>query len=123
MCAEEPSRAGTAYRRRRSGSQPSALAAAGAAADKGSPAQTAGAAASSKLAVGSKMTKTMRFRHVRFNKMYARLTWEGPPINITDWGIVLDPSVYHNIDGVRRRSFRAGKLSSACLPACMLVST
>ena len=42
----------------------------------------------------------MRFRHVRFNKFYARLTWEGPPINITDWHIVLDPSVYHNIEGV-----------------------
>ena len=109
VCAEEPSRAGTAYRRRRSGSQPAALtAAAGVPADKGSPAKPAGAAASSKLAVGSKMTKTMRFRHVRFNKMYARLTWEGPPINITDWGIVLDPSVYHNIDGVRRQSLRVG---------------
>ncbi len=47
----------------------------------------------------AKKKKMMRFRHVRFNKVYANLTWEGPPINITDWGIVLDPSVYRSVDG------------------------
>lgn len=41
----------------------------------------------------------MRFRHVRFNKVYARLTWEGPPFRITDFRLVINPSVYHNLDG------------------------
>jgi hypothetical protein len=30
---------------------------------------------------------------------YARLTWEGPPFNIRDFGLVLDQCVYHSVDG------------------------
>ncbi|GAX73762.1 hypothetical protein CEUSTIGMA_g1213.t1 [Chlamydomonas eustigma] len=58
------------------------------------------AAAQRSQAGASSSKMLMRFHHIRFNKMYARLTWEGPPISISDWGIVLDPCVYRNVDGV-----------------------
>eukprot|EP00798_Chlamydomonas_sp_ICE-L_P007149 gene7149-256_t len=36
----------------------------------------------------------MLFRHVRINRMHARITYQGSPFSITDFGLVLDASVY-----------------------------
>ena len=41
----------------------------------------------------------IQFRHVRINAMHARLTYEGYPITVTDFGLVLDPCVYRGMEG------------------------
>ena len=43
--------------------------------------------------------KVIQFRHVRINAMHARLTYEGYPITVTDFGLVLDPCVYRGMEG------------------------
>ena len=43
--------------------------------------------------------RRLRFRHVRVNRMHARITYAGPPISITDFGLVLDNRVYRNLEG------------------------
>lgn len=41
----------------------------------------------------------IKFKHVRFNRMHARLTYESPALSIRNFGLVLDNRVYRNIDG------------------------
>jgi hypothetical protein len=43
--------------------------------------------------------RSIKFQHVRFNRVTARLTYEGPPLSISGFGLVLDNRVYRNIDG------------------------
>jgi hypothetical protein len=43
--------------------------------------------------------RSIKFKHVRFNRMHARLTYEGPALSIRNFGLVLDNRVYRNIDG------------------------
>ncbi|GIL87249.1 hypothetical protein Vretifemale_15344, partial [Volvox reticuliferus] len=46
--------------------------------------------------------RQLRFRHVRFNRMAARLTYTGPRLSIgggAGWGLVIDARVYRNIVG------------------------
>ncbi|GIL56314.1 hypothetical protein Vafri_11691 [Volvox africanus] len=46
--------------------------------------------------------RRLRFRHVRFNRMAARLTYTGPRLSIGSgggWGLVIDARVYRNIVG------------------------
>jgi hypothetical protein len=43
--------------------------------------------------------RSIKFKHVRFNRVNARLTYEGPPLSISGFGLVLDNRVYRNIDG------------------------
>lgn len=60
---------------------------------------TTAQASSGSGAAARKRRRKLRFRHVRFNRISARLTYEGYPITITDFGLMVDASVYHNIDG------------------------
>ncbi|KAF5836546.1 golgi-body localization protein domain-containing protein [Dunaliella salina] len=43
--------------------------------------------------------KTYRFKHVRFNRMHVRLSYEGPPLSVTNFMLVLDASVYRGLEG------------------------
>lgn len=43
--------------------------------------------------------RSIKFKHVRFNRMHARLTYESPALSIRNFGLVLDNRVYRNIDG------------------------
>ncbi len=43
--------------------------------------------------------RRIRFKHVRFNRVAARLTYEGAPLSVSGLGLVLDNCVYRNIDG------------------------
>eukprot|EP00775_Hariotina_reticulata_P010874 gene10874-11028_t len=43
--------------------------------------------------------RSIRFKHVRFNRVVVRVTWEGPPLSINNFGLVLDKKVYRNIAG------------------------
>ncbi len=43
--------------------------------------------------------RQLRFKHVRVNRMHARLTYEGYPLTIHDFGLVLDNRVYRNVEG------------------------
>ncbi|KAG1679440.1 hypothetical protein FOA52_007732 [Chlamydomonas sp. UWO 241] len=90
---EEPSRYGNMYRRPRTLSTASAAVATP---DGGRHNKTN----SGDLVIrGASKPKAVRFRHVRFNKMYARLSWEGWGPSISDFGLVLDQSVYLDIYG------------------------
>lgn len=63
---------------------------------------TPGAASASTAAAAAlvkKPVRSIKFKHVRFNRMHARLTYEGPPLSINGFGLVLDNRVYRNIDG------------------------
>lgn len=59
----------------------------------------AGAATAAAAAAMKKPVRSIMFKHVRFNRMHARLTYEGPPLSINGFGLVLDNRVYRNIDG------------------------
>ncbi|WIA10179.1 hypothetical protein OEZ85_010383 [Tetradesmus obliquus] len=59
--------------------------------------QLAGAAAAAAAVPAS--PGAIKFKHVRFNRVNARLTYEGPPLSISGFGLVLDNRVYRNIDG------------------------
>lgn len=67
--------------------------------------------------------RSIKFKHVRFNRMHARLTYEGPALSIRNFGLVLDNRVYRNIDGgwktVLNRSGSASSLPAGEL-ACAL---
>lgn len=43
--------------------------------------------------------RLIRFKHVRVNRMHARVTYDGQPISINDFGLVLDNRVYRNLEG------------------------
>jgi len=43
--------------------------------------------------------KIYRFKHVRFNRMHVRLSYEGPPLSVTNFMLVLDASVYRGLEG------------------------
>lgn len=43
--------------------------------------------------------RALRFKHVRVNRLCARVTFEGPPITVNDFGLVLDNRVYRNLEG------------------------
>eukprot|EP00878_Enallax_costatus_P023923 GHUV01025489.1.p1 GENE.GHUV01025489.1~~GHUV01025489.1.p1 ORF type:complete len:403 (+),score=144.92 GHUV01025489.1:2173-3381(+) len=85
--------------------------AAGAVANAGNPltpggaaggALTPGAGTAAAVAAATAVKKPVRsilFKHVRFNRMHAKLTYEGPPLSISGFGLVLDNRVYRNIDG------------------------
>lgn len=64
----------------------------------GGGASTPGATAAAAAAV-KKPVRSILFKHVRFNRMHAKLTYEGPPLSISGFGLVLDNRVYRNIDG------------------------
>jgi hypothetical protein len=60
----------------------------------------AGAAGSGATAPSRQVpVRSIKFKHVRFNRVNARLTYEGPPLSISGFGLVLDNRVYRNIDG------------------------
>jgi hypothetical protein len=40
----------------------------------------------------AKKKRLFRFRHVRFNRMHALLTYEGPPLNVRDLKLVSESS-------------------------------
>lgn len=40
-----------------------------------------------------------RFRHVRFNRAHARITYAGAPLSIRDFCLVLDARVYQSLEG------------------------
>jgi hypothetical protein len=44
-------------------------------------------------------TRKIRFRHVRINRMHARVTYSGPPITVKEFGLVLDTRVYRSMEG------------------------
>lgn len=48
---------------------------------------------------GAPQRRSIRFKHVRFNRVVVRVTWEGPPLSINNFGLVLDKKVYRNIAG------------------------
>ena len=43
--------------------------------------------------------RSIKFKHVRFNRVHARLTYESPALSIRNFGLDLDNRVYRNIDG------------------------
>lgn len=43
--------------------------------------------------------RSIKFKHVRFNRAHARLTYESSAFNVRGFGLVLDNRVYRNIDG------------------------
>jgi hypothetical protein len=43
--------------------------------------------------------RSIKFKHVRFNRAHARLTYESPAFSVRGFGLVLDNRVYRNIDG------------------------
>jgi hypothetical protein len=43
--------------------------------------------------------RAIKFKHVRFNRMHARLTYESPALSIRSFGLVLDNRVYRNVEG------------------------
>ncbi len=50
----------------------------------------------------ARLPRRLRFRHVRFNRIAARLTYTGPRLSIGSaggWGLVIDSRVYRNILG------------------------
>lgn len=70
------------------------------------PGSTAAAGASGPLsavppppAAPKRPARGLRFKHVRVNRLCARVTFEGPPITINDFGLVLDNRVYRNLEG------------------------
>lgn len=73
--------------------------------------------------------RSIKFKHVRFNRMHARLTYEGPALSIRNFGLVLDNRVYRNIDGgwktvlnrcCQSASIRAGLCTGLQLWSCLL---
>jgi len=64
---------------------------------------TAATGTSSNVAVAGRPrlppVRSIKFKHVRFNRMHARLTYESPALSIRNFGLVLDNRVYRNIDG------------------------
>ena len=48
---------------------------------------------------GTGAARKLLFRRVRFNRVHAKLTYEGYPFNITEFGLVLDARVYNDVEG------------------------
>lgn len=47
----------------------------------------------------AKRRRAVKFKHVRINRMHARVNYEGYPVSITDFGLVLDTRVYTKMAG------------------------
>lgn len=58
------------------------------------PTTARGAGAGSVLPV-----RRILFKHVRVNRFFSRLTYEGPPVSINNFGLVLDSRVYRDLKG------------------------
>lgn len=47
----------------------------------------------------AKPRRRVKFKHVRINRMHARVNYEGYPVSISDFGLVLDTQVYTRMQG------------------------
>lgn len=52
-----------------------------------------------------KSDRVIRFTYVRFNRVYARVSYQGYPLSFTDMKVVLDARVYQALDGSMRELF------------------
>lgn len=76
----------------------------------------AGSAAAGRVSKKSQRhrAKRYKFKSVRFNRMHARLTYEGYPFSVTDFHLVLDACVYRNVEGSWRTIFYRFVTSGVC---------